>query len=171
MKKTNVKVLSLLAMSVAGAMILSYIESFIYLGIPGVKLGLPNIFIIFILYRIGVPQAASVSLVRCLLTALTFGSVLSLWYSLAGAILSLILMTVMKKTSFFSNVGVSVVGAISHNAAQIAVAVAVTGVSEIVSYLPFLCISGVIAGIFIGVAAGIMIQRIPERFTDRKNYK
>lgn len=169
--KNKVKLLCFLSMSVAAAMILSYVESFVFLGIPGVKLGLPNIFIIVILYRIDVPHAAAVSLVRCVLTALTFGSIISLWYSLAGAVLSLFVMAVLRRTGIFSSLGVSVAGAISHNAAQIAVAIAVTGVSEIVSYLPFLCISGIIAGILIGIAAGIMIQRIPEGIADRKSYK
>lgn len=161
MKRSKTKLLSVLSMAVAAAMILSYVESFVHLGIPGVKPGLPNIFIIFILYRIGTPQAAAVSLVRCILTALFFGSVMSLWYSLAGAALSLVLMSLLKLKNVFSPMGVSVVGAVSHNAAQIAVAVLVTGVGQIVSYLPILCISGIAAGVFTGIAAGAMIKRIP----------
>lgn len=165
MKKNNIRLLCLLSMSVAAAMILSYVESFVHLGIPGVKPGLPNIFIIFVLYRIGAPQAAVVSLVRCILTALLFGSVMSLWYSLAGAALSLALMALLRRTGVFSSMGVSVAGAVSHNAAQIAVAVLVTGVGQIVSYLPVLCISGVIAGIIVGVCAGVLIKRVPDTVT------
>lgn len=166
MKKINIRLLSLLAMSVAAAMILSYVESFIHLGVPGIKPGLPNIFIIFILYRTGTPRAASVSFVRCVLTAITFGSIMSLWYSLAGAALSLIVMTLLRRTGIFSPLGVSVAGALSHNAAQIAVAVAVTGVSQIAAYLPVLCISGTVAGVLVGVAADIMIKRVPKKLTD-----
>lgn len=169
--KHSIRLLSLLSMSVAAAMILSYVESLVPLGFPGVKLGLPNIFIIFILYRIGVPHAAGVSFVRCVLTALTFGSVMSLWYSLAGAALSFFVMILIRRTDIFSSLGVSVAGAVAHNMAQIAVAIAVTGVSQIVSYLPFLCISGIAAGTLIGIAANILIQRIPKRITDGKGYK
>ena len=118
-------------MAAAAAMLLSYVESFFSLGIPGLKVGLPNIFIVCILYLFGPLEAGTVSAVRCVLTALLFGSMMSLWYSLAGAALSLTVMTVMKKTDKFSTVGVSVAGGISHNAAQIFVAIAVTGTEQI----------------------------------------
>ena len=158
--KNKTKAVALLGVCAALAMILSYVESFVPSPVYGVKLGLPNIVIVFILYKLGVKEAAAVSLVRVILTALLFGSVMSLWYSLAGAVLSLALMALLKKTGAFSTVGVSVVGGVAHNAAQLAVAVAVTGVGAVAYYLPTLVVGGVAAGIVIGILGALLIKRI-----------
>ena len=91
MKKT--KRLVLLAMLTAVAMILSYVESLLpSVGIPGVKMGLANIAVIFALFRFGWKEAAALSLVRVVLVSLLFGSVGAMLYSLAGAVLSLAVM-------------------------------------------------------------------------------
>lgn len=156
MKK--VKKTALLGMCCAAAMILSYVESFIPFGVPGLKVGLPNVVTIFILYKIGWKEAFAVSLLRCVLTALLFGSVMSLAYSITGAIISLVLMTLLKKTDKFSAVGVSVAGGISHNAGQIIIAILVTGVEEIAYYMPVLAVGGTIAGLFVGVAGAAILK-------------
>ena len=154
------RALCVLGMTVAAAMMLSYAESFIHFGLAGIKPGLANIFVIFILYRMGAGYAAAVSLVRCTLTALLFGSILSLWYSAAGAALSLAVMLLLKKTDRFSPLGVSIAGGVSHNAEQLAVAVAVTGVKEIIWYLPVLAVAGTLAGIIVGTAAALMLKKL-----------
>ena len=118
MKKT--KRLVLLAMLTAVAMILSYVESLLpQVGIPGVKMGLANIAVIFALFRFGWKEAAALSLVRVLLVSLLFGSVGAMLYSLAGAVLSLAVMALLRRTDRFSTVGVSVAGGVAHNAGQI----------------------------------------------------
>lgn len=161
MKKETAKKTAIVGMAASATMILSYVESFFYLGIPGLKIGLPNVFIVCILYLYGIRSAAAVSLVRCILTAVLFGSVMSLWYSLAGASLSLTLMWLMKRSDKFSPMGVSIVGGVSHNAAQLAVAVAVTGVRQIgYYYLPLLTFGGVVAGAVVGIAAGALTERV-----------
>ncbi len=144
----------------AMAMILSYVESFIPSPVYGVKIGLPNIVIVYLLYKVGASKAAAVSLVRVLLTAFLFGSVMSLWYSLAGAAFSLLVMTLLKKMKLFSTVGVSVVGGVAHNMAQVTVAVLVTGVGAIAYYLPALVVGGIAAGVIIGIAGAIVIKRV-----------
>ena len=149
-----------MGVSAAAAMMLSYVESFIPSFAPGVKIGLPNIVIVYLLYKMGATKAAWVSIVRVLLTALLFGSVMSLWYSLAGAVVSLLLMTVLKKIKAFSIVGVSVVGGVAHNMAQICVAVLVTGVGAIAYYLPALIVGGIVAGVFIGLAGATVVKRV-----------
>lgn len=163
-KKSKIKIadVAFIGVAIAAAMLLSYIESFFSVGIPGVKLGMPNIFIIVILYRFGLWQSASVSVIRALLTALLFGSMMSLWYSLAGAALSLLAMWLLKKTNRFSPLGVSIAGGVLHNAGQIAVAVLVTGVKEIAFYMPVLVISGTIAGVVVGIAASVLIKKLPD---------
>ena len=157
MKKVNK--IAFLGMTVAAAMILSYVESFIPFGVPGLKVGLPNIVILFIIYKLGWRGAGAVSLVRCVLTALLFGTVMSLAYSVAGAVISILVMTLLKKWNKLSALGVSIAGGITHNAGQIAVAVAVTGVEEIAYYMPVLAVGGTLAGLVIGVAGALILKR------------
>ena len=158
--RIKTKKLALLGMCCAAAMILSYVESFISFGVPGLKVGLPNIVMVFLLYRLGWKETAAVSLLRCVLTSLLFGTVMSLAYSIAGAVLSLTVMTLLKKLDKFSEVGVSIAGGITHNAGQIAVAIAVTGVEEIAYYMPVLAVGGTLAGLVIGVAGAMIIKRL-----------
>lgn len=160
MKNKKIKMLAVLGMSVAASMMLSYVESFIPFGVPGMKIGLANIFTVYLLYTFGLIPTVAVAIVRVLLTSLLFGNVMSLWYSLAGALVSIIMMTLIKKTDKFSRCGTSVVGGVSHNAAQIGVAVAVTGVRQIAFYMPVLIVSGTVSGIIIGLLANEMIKRL-----------
>ena len=119
----NTKRLVLLAMLTAVAMILSYVESLLpSVGIPGVKMGLANIAVIFALFRFGWKEAAALSLVRVVLVSLLFGSVGAMLYSLAGAVLSLAVMALLRRIDRFSTVGISVAGGVAHNAGQILMA-------------------------------------------------
>ena len=152
----STKRLTLLALSVAVAMILSYVEillpGFSHIA-PGLKIGLPNIVIISILYIFGVKDAAIVSLIRVFLTSLLFTSFFMGAYGLVGAILSLALMSLLKKSGKFSMIFISIVGAISHNVAQITLFVLISQTEEVISYLPFLMIGGVFSGLAVGVVA------------------
>lgn len=158
----NTKKLAALAVTVALAMVLSFLESRIpaFVAIPGIKVGLANIAVIFTLYKFGTRDAAVVSVIRVLLVSLLFGTTVSLWYSLAGATLSFILMLILKKLTPLSVVTVSVVGGISHNIAQIGVACLLLETNVIMYYLPFLLLSGVIAGIAVGIASALLIKRV-----------
>lgn len=161
--KQKTQTLALLGMCTAAAMILSYVESFIPSLSPGLKIGLPNVVIVFVLYRFGWLAAGAVSLIRVLLTALSFGSLLSLAYGAAGAVLSLTVMALLRRTQLFSAVGVSVAGGVAHNTAQIIVAAAVMGTRQVLYYLPVLAIGGTVAGILIGIAGGILLARLPQK--------
>ena len=154
--------LATIAVIVAVAMILSFVESRIpaFVAIPGVKVGLANIAVIFALYKLGWREALSVSLVRVVLVALLFGSVVSLAYSIAGAVLSLSLMILLRKIGLFTEIAVSVVGGITHNIGQIFVAFLLLESDVVFYYLPFLLISGIIAGIAVGAASALLIKRI-----------
>ena len=121
------------ALLTALAMALSWLESLVPLaGVvpPGVKLGLTNLVVIFALYRMGLRDAAAISLVRVVLVAFTFGNSYSFAYSLAGAALSLAVMVLLKRSGKFSLLGVSVAGGVSHNIAQVLVAMAVMETSR-----------------------------------------
>ena len=156
------KKLVTLAITVSVAMILSFVESRIpaFVAIPGVKVGLANIAVIFAIYKMGWREAITVSLVRVALVALLFGSVVSLAYSFVGALISLSLMILMRKIGIFTEVAVSVVGGITHNIGQILVAFLLLETSVVFYYLPFLLISGVIAGIAIGIASALLVKKV-----------
>ena len=153
------KKVTVMAMCIALAMILSYLESLIPSpGIPGVKLGLANLAVIFALYRLGWKEAVGVSLLRVLLVSLLFGHVASLMYSAAGAALSLLGMILLRRFDKLSCVFVSVSGGVLHNVGQILMAWALMG-RNVVYYLPVLILSGVAAGVVIGVVGAILVKR------------
>ena len=161
MNKT--KRLVLLAMLTAVAMILSYVESLLpSVGIPGVKMGLANIAVIFALFRFGWKEAAVLSLVRVVLVSLLFGSVGAMLYSLAGAVLSLAVMALLRRIDRFSTVGISVAGGVAHNAGQILMAMLILQTKQLLGYLPVLAVSGIAGGVLTGLAAALLIRRIPE---------
>ncbi|MBQ6579291.1 MAG: Gx transporter family protein, partial [Oscillospiraceae bacterium] len=128
-------------------------------AVPGIKMGLANIVIIFVLYKIGTKEAILVSLIRVFLVSLLFSNVMAMWYSLAGAVLSLGIMWILKKTDKFSVVGVSIAGGIMHNVGQIIMAVIVLGTEQIALYLPVLVITGTVTGVVIGIVSGLVINR------------
>ena len=156
------KKIAVLALSIALAMILSFVESQIpaFVAIPGVKVGLANIAVVFVLYKLGWKEAVLISLVRVFMVSVLFGTAVSLFYSVAGAVLSLTGMVLLKRTGLFSTVAVSVTGGVLHNVGQILMACLLLETNVIVYYLPFLILSGVIAGVVIGVVAAIMVNRV-----------
>lgn len=156
------KKLAALAVTVAVAMILSFVESRIpaFVAIPGVKVGLANIAVIFALYKFGWREAAVVSFIRVFMVALLFGSTVSLAYSMAGAVLSLAVMMLLGRLRIFTEVAVSVVGGITHNIGQILVAFLLLETDVVFYYLPFLLISGIIAGVAVGIASALLVKRI-----------
>ncbi len=157
------KRIALTGLLVAAALVLSYLEQLIpvFVAVPGVKLGLPNVVIVFALYRLGFKQAALISLIRVFLVAFTFGNTFSLVYSLAGAVLSLALMGILQRSKRFSLTGVSVIGAVSHNLGQILVAIVLLETASLIYYLPVLLLTGTVAGVCIGLLAGVLCKRIP----------
>ncbi len=152
---------------IAIAFIFSYIESLFPLPLPfpGMKLGLANLVIVIVLYRNGFSTAFTVSMVRNVLNALTFGSLFSFFYSLAGSILSLCIMVLCKKIKHpqLSLVSVSAVGGILHNIGQFGVAEFLVGFSAITPYLPFLYFAGLMAGVLIGIFASLCLRRLPKK--------
>lgn len=153
---------ALLGMLVALAFVLSYIETLIpvNLGIPGAKLGLANLVVMVALYTLGTKEAFGLSMVRILLTGLTFSSMAAMLYSFAGGLLSFAVMALMKKTKKLSVTGVSVLGGIAHNAGQIFVAMWMLDTATLIYYLPLLAITGVASGTVIGLLAVMVIRRI-----------
>ena len=147
---------------VALAMVLSYVEYLIpfSFAVPGVKLGLANIVVVFALYRLGMTEALFISVIRVLLMTFMFGNAFALFYSLSGAVLSFAVMLLLLKTKRFSSIGVGIGGGVAHNIGQILCAMVLMGTKQIIYYLPVLFVSGTLAGIVIGVIAGVLTRRI-----------
>ena len=150
------------------ALIFSYIETLVPIsfGIPGVKLGLANLIIVIALYKIPLREVYVLSIVRVLLSGVLFGNYFSIAYSLAGGLLSLIVMVLLKRSVRFSTCGVSVAGGVSHNIGQIIVAMIVLQTEKIIYYLPVLLVSGVIAGVVIGLIASMLVKRLHPIFSE-----
>lgn len=158
----KVKKTALLGMITSVALVLAYLEAIlppISTAVPGIKMGLPNLAIILALYRFGFKEAATVSALRLFIVALLFGNVMTLAYSAAGAVLSLALMGILKRTDKFSFIGVSVVGAVMHNLGQVLVAIFLFETVQLGYYMLVLSVTGSIAGVLIGVGAGILLKR------------
>lgn len=161
--RQRIKRITFLALCTSVALLLSYVEMLvppIFTGIPGIKMGLPNIAIMLLLYRVGAKEAIAVSFVRIVITSILFGNITMFWYSLAGATCSLAVMILLKKLDFLSTVGVSVAGALMHNVGQIIVAMLLMHTSAIGYYLIVLSITGTISGIFVGLCGALVIKRL-----------
>ena len=146
----------------AAAIILGYVESLIpfFAGIPGIKLGLANLAVLFILEKYTWKEAALVSVVRILVLGFLFGNMFSILYSLAGAALSLAVMTFMQKKSGFTVMGISVSGGVSHNIGQLAVAALIVENFGVLYYAPVLLVSGVITGLLIAFLTQEVLKRV-----------
>lgn len=156
--------IALYGMCVALAFILSYIESLFPLNAvaPGMKLGLTNVVVVFALYYIHARAAFTINIVRIILVALTFGNGISILYSLAGGMLSFLVMFLLKKTGWFHLLSVSVAGSVFHNVGQILVAMCLLQTRQVGWYLGVLCVSGVVAGVAIGVLTGLVLAKLPK---------
>ncbi len=159
------KRVAFLSVLTALGMILTYLESLIpvFYGVPGMKAGISNILVVFLLYTFGRKEALAVNILRIVLTAFLFGNLYSLVYSLAGAALSFAVMVILKELDFFSCYGVSMAGGIAHNIGQIIVALFLVENYRIILYLPVLLISGCITGAGIAFIAAMVIKRIGRR--------
>ena len=148
------------------ALVLAYVEVLmqpLFPALPGIKMGLPNVIIIFLLYRRGAVPAARVSLLRILLAGLLFGNAMSLAYSLAGGILSLAVMILLKRSGFMSEIGVSVAGGVTHNAGQILMAMLLLETAELGYYMAVLTFTGTVAGILVGICGSVLVRKIPQK--------
>lgn len=124
------------------------------LPIPGIKLGMANIITLVLLRHYSLRETALVLTARILLSALLFGQFLSLLYSLAGGIFSLVAMYLVSKPLKKQYAYLTgAIGGLSHNLGQLLTAFAVTSTPGVLAYLPFLLISGILTGLFTGLCA------------------
>ena len=153
------------------SLILSYVENLIPLsfGIPGIKLGLPNLIVLLLLYETpdggqkkslhlakGAREALLVNSLRIVLSGFLFSNLYAILYALAGAAFSFLAMLLGRRTKRFSMVGVSILGGVFHNIGQILVAMLVVETFAVAYYAPFLIVAGTVTGALLGFV-GIQI--------------
>lgn len=155
------------AMLSALAMVFGYVEALIpfSFGVPGMKLGIANLVIVVSLYLLPTYQVFFIQLIRIVLISFLFGNMSMMMYSLAGGILSFLVMRFVKKTDIFSIIGVSICGGVSHNVGQLIMAVLAVQTIKLIYYFPMLLMGGLITGCLIGMLA----QRILERIKSSSN--
>ncbi|RKD33197.1 Gx transporter family protein [Thermohalobacter berrensis] len=154
---SRIKKIIFLALLVALGLALSIIESTIPVPFiaPGAKLGLANIVSLITLVIFGFKSAITVAILRSITFTLATGNFSSLFYSLSGSVLSVIVMFCIYKyfSSYFSLIGVSIFGAIAHNVAQISVASIIMENIKIFSYLPIMSLTSLFTGYFVGLSS------------------
>lgn len=161
--------LCVMAMLTASAIVLSILESFIPVFVPGVKLGLANVIILIMLYEFKVYEAFGVNILRLLLVGILKGTLLSPTFlmSLSGGMLSFLIMFLFSRIKVFSCIGVSVLGSVGHATGQILVAIIMLSTSAVLYYLPFIGILSVLTGALSGVITRIYLKRsITKRFIE-----
>lgn len=170
MQSVNNKKIAYVSLLVAIALIFSYVEILIpfNFGIPGVKLGLANVISIISIYLFGPYIALVIVVLRILLSGFLFGNLYSILYSLCGGILSIIAMSVIKKTNKFSIYGVSMCGGVFHNIGQLIVAMITVNQMKISYYGPILIVSGMIMGLLVGFLSNQILIRLKHMFDSDK---
>ena len=151
---------------IALAMVFGYIESLLPLPVPvpGMKIGLANLVTIVCLEFAGVRGAVWVTLLRVILTGLSFRNPYSMMYGLSGSFLSLAVMAAAKHYRLFSRTGISILGGVFHNVGQLAFAAWILRSVAVFSYLPALLIAGAAAGAVIGAVGGMLAGRLQRFF-------
>lgn len=148
-----------LGLMLALALILSYVESLIPFSfgmIPGIKLGLPNLIVLLLLYEkpntVGEREALLVNVLRIVLSGFLFSNLYAILYALAGAAFSFSAMLLGRRSKRLSMIGVSVLGGVFHNVGQLLVAMAVVETLAVAYYVPFLIVAGTVTGAVLGIA-------------------
>lgn len=151
-----------MAMLLALAVIMGYLEALIPVVpmIPGIKLGLANFVIVLVMYLFSFREAAVISALRIILVGFLLSNMSMILYSLVGAVLSLTVMALLKRTPHFSIYGISMAGGIMHNIGQLLVAGALMGFQAILWYVPFLLLAGMLAGLLIGFLVRVSYGRL-----------
>lgn len=165
-KRISARTIAMMALMIALALVFSYVEALIPInfGVPGIKLGLANLAIVAALYLMGAKYALVISVARIILSGFLFGNMASIIYSLAGGLLSLGVMVLLKRTKKLSIVPVSVCGGIFHNIGQLIVAMLVVENASLAFYLPALLIAGFLTGLLIGIVSQAVLPRIRKAY-------
>lgn len=161
MKNLTVRKMSALALFLAMAVILSYVESFIPSWVPGVKLGLANLIIMLMLYEYKWYDALIIDIGRVFLVSLIRGTIFTMpfFMSLGGALASYGVMLLahycFKKLTIY---GVSILGAYFHSLAQVAVAAIFVENTGVFFYFPFISLLSMATGLLTAFVADKILR-------------
>lgn len=129
--------------------------------VPGAKLGLANVITVWALYHCTARETLLVLLARILLGALFSGNAGALIFSLSGGLLCLAGTLPLRHVISERRLWLcSAAGGMLHNAGQLAAAVIMTNTTELLSYLPFLMLSGIVCGMLTGQIAQQISARL-----------
>ncbi len=163
-KRQKIRRVAFDAAFLALALILSYVEALfpisMLIPLPGFKLGLANAVVLWLAVKRGMFDACAVSLVRVAVVAMLFGTPVSFWFSFGGAVCSLLILAVLRKTHMMSYVGVSVLSASCHQVGQLMAASVFFGIKTVFSYLPLMLVAAVIFGALCGLLLNTVAPRI-----------
>lgn len=158
------KRLTFLGLLIGYSLILYIIETYIpnpLIAIfPGAKLGLTNIITLISLMLLGVRDTFIIVSARVILSSIFSGPLSYLLFSMGGAYLSLILMYISSRLKEFSIIGVSIIGAIGHNIGQLIVAGIIVKNIFAIGYLPFMLLTSLITGLFVGIVANYTLPKL-----------
>jgi len=156
-------------MLLALMLVLGFVESQLPVaaGIPGIKLGLSNGVLIFAVYMLNVPTAYLLMGLKVLLSGMLFGSPSAMMYAFAGGVLSLTVMVLLSRVKGVSPVVVSMVGGLSHNVGQVALAMVVLQTPKLLYYMAILMAVGLATGLATGLAANGIIRRFQKEKTPK----
>ncbi|MGN0243850.1 MAG: Gx transporter family protein [Lachnospiraceae bacterium] len=156
---------SLYGVLIAMALVASYLEVLvpINIGIPGVKLGLANLVTMIALCKLSAKEAVFITLGRIVLSSILFGNGVSWLYSMAGGVLSILVMLLLLKKFHATTMFASICGGIAHNIGQLAVAYMIIQHHYILAYFPVLLIAGILCGFVIGLLSGEIMKRLPKQ--------
>lgn len=163
----NTKKITKISMLLSISVVLSLIESIIPIFnglVPGIKLGLANIVIVFSLYYLSFKEAIYITILRVVIMGILRTGLFSIsfFFSISGAILSIISMYIAKKITKLSIVGISIIGSIFHSIGQIIIAIIFLSNINIIYYLPVLLISSSVTGFVVGIISNKLIERYSE---------
>ena len=157
----NLKRLTIISMLLAMAIVLNYLESFIPIFIPGVRLGLANAIILIMLYEFKWYEALAVDILRILLVSIIRGTFLSptFYMALSGGMISFLIMLLFSRIKVFSKVGVSILGSLGHAIGQIIIAMVLLDSINLIYYLPFIAVLSIGTGVLSGMVASLYLKR------------
>lgn len=165
-KYFSAKRVATLAVLTAMGLIMFMVESlFPPLFLPGAKMGLSNIFSMLTLFLLGPTEAFVLVVVRTVLGSMFTGNMSTLLYSLTAGIVSVAVSSVLVQFVYpkISIVAISVVSAIMHNVTQNVVFCLVSNTPEMFSYMPWLALLGILAGVIVGFAVWFILRMVPTR--------
>lgn len=152
----NTKKNIFLALLIAIGIVLGIIENSlpVPIPVPGAKLGLANIVQLVVIVMIGYREAVFVAILRTLIVAVGTGGFSALMYSLPSAVMSTLIMIVFHRyfRNKFSIMGISIIGALTHNLTQIIVACIILNNIRIAVYYPYMALISLVSGYFTGLA-------------------